>query len=105
MRSRFSSKKLKAIEAERGPIGIQQETFAKREKDLVTAFSRLGDSARVLIEDDGGQYHREMIKEDILILANPLKEVNDNIVFISLSYLSLSSYGKYCLLLCYLSWA
>ena len=84
-----ASKKMKKMEAhkEKGPIGMELETFARREKELSTALSKIGESTKFLIEEEHEEYLREMNKEDILALSNPLKEVNDNIMFISLRYL------------------
>ena len=83
-----SERKLKSIDSQKqikkGPIGIEQESFAKREPKINVALSKIGDNAKVLLKEEGSEYLREMCKEDMNVLLNPLEEVNDNIIFISL---------------------
>ena len=83
-----SSKKLKTMEAlrDQGQVGPDQQNYARREAELVATLSKLGDNAQVYLQDEA-QYLRGLSKKDILVLSNPLKEVNDNIIFIALRYM------------------
>ena len=44
---------------------MELETFARREKELSIALSKIGESTKVLIEKDHEEYLREINKEDI----------------------------------------